>query len=373
MKFPIYLDYHATTPMDPEVLEVMLPFMKEDFGNPASSHAFGWKANDAVEAARKQVAELIGARANEIIFTSGATESNNFCIKGIARANKNKGKHIITTKIEHPSVLSPCLELENEGFDITYLPVSKEGLIDLDSVKEAMREDTILVSIMFANNEIGTINPIQEIGELCRSNNILFHTDATQAVGYLPVDVEKMNIHLLSMSGHKIYGPKGAGALYIKSLNPKIEIKAHAHGGGQERNLRSGTLNVPAIVGLGKASEICLQKKETEFLRLKNLRDKLCIGLQKNIKGLKINASMENRLPQNLNFCLQGGDAESFLLEKKEICASSGSACLSQGKGSHVLKALGLSDESIYGSIRLSLGRFTTEEQVNYLIQYLSI
>src|SRR5580698_5241550 len=357
---PIYMDNHATTPMDPRVLDAMLPYFGKVFGNAASrNHSFGWEAEQAVEKAREQVAKLIGATAKEIIFTSGATESNNLAIKGIAEMYRERGNHIITQVTEHKAVLDACKRLEKYGYRITYLPVKADGLIDLEDLKRAIDDKTILVSIMFANNEIGKI---------CREHNIIFHTDAVQAVGKVPVDVNAMNIDCLSLTGHKIYGPKGCGALYVRRRNPRVQISGQIDGGGHERGMRSGTLNVPGIVGLGKACEIAGQEMAAEAERLGKLRDKLKAKLETALDYVEVNGSWEHRLPGNLNMSFVYVEGESLLMGINDVAVSSGSACTSASlEPSYVLKALGLGDDVAHSSIRFGLGRFNTEAEVDYV------
>src|ERR1700760_4232816 len=330
VKLPIYMDNHATTSMDPRVLEAMLPYFTGVYGNAASrNHAFGWEAEAAVEKAREQIAKLIGATAKEIIFTSGATESNNLAIKGIAEMYRERGNHIVTQVTEHKAVLDTCKKLEKQGYRVTYLPVQADGLIDLEDLKRAIDDKTILVSIMFANNEIGVIQPVAEIGKICHERNIIFHTDAVQAVGKIPVDVNAMNIDCLSLTGHKLYGPKGCGALYVRRRNPRVQISAQIDGGGHERGMRSGTLNVPGIVGLGKACEIAGEEMATEAKRLGGLRDKLKDKLLANLDYLHVNGSMEHRLPANLNVSFVYVEGESLLMGINDVAVSSGSACTS--------------------------------------------
>ncbi len=366
----IYLDNNATTPVDKRVLEAMLPYFCDKFGNPASiHHKFGWEASDAVKLARKQVADLIGASSEEIIFTSGATEADNLAIKGIARLYADKGKHIITCKTEHKAVLDVCKWLELQGYEITYLPVDNYGIVDIDLLSEAIRDDTILVSIMAANNETGTIGPIEVIGAICKSKGVLFHTDATQAFGKIPLDVEQMGIDLLSLSGHKIYGPKGVGALYVRRRNPRVRCEPIIHGGGHERGMRSGTLNVPGIVGLGKASEIAKAEMSNEAERLRVLRDKLYMKLSEKLEGITLNGHPEQRLPNTANISFAWVEGESLMLGISEIAVSSGSACTSASlEPSHVLRAMGVLDVLAHNSIRFSLGRFNTEEEINYTV-----
>ncbi len=369
VQLPIYMDNHATSPLDPRVLEAMLPFFTSKFGNAASrNHSFGWEAEQGVETAREQIAKLIGATAKEIIFTSGATESNNLAIKGIAEMYKERGNHIITQVTEHKAVLDTCKRLEKYGYRVTYLPVKADGLIDLDDLKRAMDDKTILVSIMFANNEIGVVQPIAEIGKLCHERNVIFHTDAVQAIGKIPVDVNSMNIDVLSLTAHKIYGPKGAGALYVRRRNPRVQISAQLDGGGHERGMRSGTLNVPGIVGLGAACEIAREEMASEAARLARLRDKLKAKLEGALDYVHVNGSMEHRLPGNLNMSFVYVEGESLLMGINEIAVSSGSACTSATlEPSYVLKALGLGDDVAHSSIRFGLGRFNNEAEVDYV------
>ncbi len=366
---PLYMDNHATTQMDPRVLEAMMPYFTGKFGNAASrNHAFGWEAEQAVEQAREQIAKLIGATSKEIIFTSGATESNNLAIKGIAEMYRERGNHIITQVSEHKAILDPCKRLEKNGFRVTYLPVKADGLIDIEDLKRAMDDKTILVSIMFANNEIGVIQPIEEIGKLCHERGVIFHTDAVQAVGKIPVDVQAMNIDVLSLSGHKIYGPKGVGALYVRRRNPRVQINAQIDGGGHERGMRSGTLNVPGIVGLGKACEISGQEMAEESARLTALRDRLKNKLESSLDYVHINGTMEHHLPGNLNMSFVYVEGESLLMGINDIAVSSGSACTSATlEPSYVLKALGLGDDVAHSSIRFGLGRFNTQAEVDYV------
>jgi len=364
------MDHHATTPLDPRVLEAMLPYLTEKFGNPAScTHRYGWDAQAAVEKARKQVAELIGAKAEEIIFTSGATESDNLALKGVARANRERGNHIVTLAIEHHAVLDSCRRLEQEGFNITRLPVQADGLLDLAEFENALTGGTILASVMAANNEIGVMEPIRAIGRICRDRGVLFHTDAVQAIGKVEIDVEAMNIDLLSISGHKIYGPKGVGALYVRRDGPRLNLTPILDGGGHERGFRSGTLNVPGLVGLGKACEICREEILREPDRLRVLRDRLKDRILAQLEGVHINGSMEHRLPNNLNLSFAGVEAESFLMALKDVAVSSGSACASAADSpSYVLQALGLPEELAFGSVRFGLGRFNTTEEVDFVI-----
>ena len=369
MKLPIYMDYHATTPMDPRVFEAMKPYFMETFGNAASrNHSFGWEAEEAVEKSRKQIADLIGANTKEIVFTSGATESNNLALKGIAEMYAEKGNHIITAATEHKAILDTCKRLEKAGIRVTYLPVQTNGLVDLDMLKEAITDKTILISIMYANNEIGVIQPMAEIGKIAKAKGVLVHSDATQAVGKVPVNVIKDNIDLMSMSGHKIYGPKGVGALYVRRKSPRVQITAQMDGGGHERGMRSGTLNVPGIVGLGEACAICNADMPAESKRMAYLRDKLRGKLESELDEVYINGTMEHRLPNNLNISFAYVEGESLLMGINDIAVSSGSACTSATlEPSYVLKALGAGDDLAHSSIRFGLGRFNTEEEVDYV------
>ncbi len=366
---PLYMDNHATTQMDQRVLEAMLPFFTGKFGNAASrNHAFGWEAEQAVEKAREQIAKLIGATAKEIIFTSGATESNNLAIKGIAEMYRERGNHIITQATEHKAVLDTCKRLEKNGYRVTYLPVQADGLIDIEDLKRAMDDQTILVTIMYANNEIGVVQPIAEIGKLCHEKGVLFHTDAVQAVGKIPVDVQKDNIDVLSLTAHKIYGPKGVGALYVRRRNPRVQIQAQIDGGGHERGMRSGTLNVPGIVGLGKACEIAGQDMEAETRRLTELRDYMKAKFEKALDYVHVNGNMDHHLPGNLNMSFVYVEGESLLMGINDIAVSSGSACTSATlEPSYVLKALGLGDDVAHSSIRFGLGRFNNQAEVDYV------
>ena len=370
MKLPIYLDYSATTPVDPRVAEKMMQYLTLDgiFGNPASrSHRFGWQAEEAVDEARNHIAELIGADPREIVFTSGATESNNLAIKGIAHFYRNQGKHIITCKTEHKAVLDPCRYLESDGFEVTYLDPQSNGLVTLDQIRDAMRDDTILVSLMHVNNEIGVIQNVAAIGELCRSRKIFFHVDAAQSAGKLPIDVEAMKIDLLSMSAHKIYGPKGIGALYVRR-KPRVRLEAQMHGGGHERGMRSGTLPTHQIVGMGEAFRLAGLEMAEESARILALRDRLWNGL-KSIEEVHINGDLEHRVPGNLNVSFAYVEGESLMMGLKDLAVSSGSACTSASlKPSYVLRALGMSDELAHSSIRFSIGRFTTAEEIDYTI-----
>ena len=362
----IYMDYHATTPVDPRVMEVMLPYFTERFGNAASkNHSHGWQAEKAVDHARAQVADLIGAESVEIVFTSGATESNNLAILGAAARYSSKGKHIITQATEHSAVLDPLRQLEHQGFDITVLPVNEQGEVSLESISAALREDTILVTIMAANNEIGALMPVSDIGKLCHERGVLFHTDAVQACGRLPIDVQSQNIDLLSLSGHKFYGPKGAGALYVRRKKPRVSLVPQLLGGGHERGNRSGTLNVPGIVGLGAAAEYAKQELESDRQRLTELTQLLAEELKRTVPDLQLNGPEDNRLPGNWNISIPEIGAEKLILSMRSLSISSGAACASAQQGpSHVLKAMGLSDERCHGSLRFGLGRFTTEKEV---------
>ncbi len=371
LMLPIYMDNHATTPVDPRVLEEMLPYFTEKFGNAASrNHAYGWEAEQAVDHARARIARLINSRPNEIIFTSGATESDNLAIKGVAEMYREKGDHIITCVTEHKAVLDTCKRLEKHGYRITFLPVQPDGLIDLDELKRALDDKTILVSIMAANNEIGVLQPIEEIGKLCRERGVLFHSDATQAVGKIPIDVEKQSIDIMSISAHKMYGPKGVGALYVRSKNPRVRLTAQMDGGGHERGMRSGTLNVTGIVGLGKACEICAEHGPEESCRLAGLRNRLRDKLTAGLDEVYINGSMEHRLAGNLNMSFAYVEGESLLMGISDVAVSSGSACTSASlQPSYVLKALGTGDELAHSSIRFGLGRFNTEAEVDYVAE----
>jgi cysteine desulfurase len=369
MKLPIYMDYHATTPMDPRVFEAMKPYFLETFGNAASrNHSFGWEAEEAVEKSRKQIASLIGATAKEIVFTSGATESNNLALKGVAEMYAEKGNHIITAATEHKAILDTCKRLEKHGVRVTYLAVQQNGLVDLEQLAASITDKTILISLMYANNEIGVIQPIAEIGKLAKSKGVLLHTDATQAVGKVPVNVIKDNIDLMSMSGHKMYGPKGVGALYVRRKGPRVQLTAQMDGGGHERGMRSGTLNVPGIVGLGEACALCQAEMTEESKRMAYLRDKLKDKLQSELDETYINGTMEHRLPNNLNISFAYVEGESLLMGINDIAVSSGSACTSATlEPSYVLKALGAGDDLAHSSIRFGLGRFNTEAEVDYV------
>ncbi len=374
MKLPIYMDYHATTPVDPRVVEAMVPFFTQHFGNPASrNHAFGWEAEEAVDEARKNVADLIGASAKEVIFTSGATEANNLAIKGVAEMYREKGNHVITCVTEHKAVIDTCKKLEKQGGRVTYLPVQKDGRIDLDQLRDAITDKTILITIMAANNEIGVLQPIAEIGALAKEKGVLFHTDAVQAAGKVPFDVNQTKADLVSISAHKMYGPKGVGALYVRRRNPRVLLAEQISGGGHERGMRSGTLNVTGIVGFGKAAAIAKAEMPTESERLRGLRDKLNAALHASLDEIFINGSMEHRLPHNLNISFAYVEGESLLMGINDVAVSSGSACTSASlEPSYVLKALGAGDDLAHSSIRFGLGRWSTEEEVDYVVEKLT-
>jgi cysteine desulfurase len=371
VKLPIYMDNHATTPVDPRVLEAMLPFFSEAFGNAASRHhRFGWEAEAAVEQARQQVAQLVNASPKEIVFTSGATESDNLAIKGAAWRYRDKGNHLVTLPTEHKAVLDSLKRLEQEGFQVSYVPVQSDGLADLNDLKSALTDKTILVSIMAAQNELGTLQPLAEIGRLCRERAILFHTDAAQAAGKIPLDVRGMSIDLLSISAHKMYGPKGVGALYVRrQQGAPVELASLLDGGGHEGGLRSGTLNVPGIVGLGKACELCRKEMPEESARLRSLRDRLKDGVCSRLDEVYVNGSLEHRLPNNLNLSFARVDAQSLLMGLNDVALSSGSACTSaKPEPSYVLKALRVREDLAHAAIRFGLGRFNTEEEVDYVV-----
>ena len=369
---PIYLDYQATTPMDPRVLEAMMPYFTHQFGNPHSrSHSYGWEAEEGVEKARGQVAKLIGADEKEVIFTSGATESNNLAIRGVAEFYKDRKNHIVTTVTEHKCVLDTCRHLEQQGFEVTYLPVQKNGLIDLEALRAAVTDKTVVVSVMAVNNEIGVIQPLAEIGKICREKKAFFHTDAAQAAGKIPLDVEAMNIDLMSISGHKIYGPKGIGALYVRR-KPRVRLVPLIVGGGQERGFRSGTLPTPLCVGLGEAAEIAMNEMEGEAKRLTKLQARMLKGLQDRLPEIFVNGDLEHRIPGNLNISFAYVEGESLMMGIKNLAVSSGSACTSASlEPSYVLRALGVEEEMAHTSLRIGLGRFTTEQEVDTAVDEL--
>jgi cysteine desulfurase len=369
-KLPIFMDYHSTTPVDPRVLAEMLPYFTENFGNAASrSHIFGWRAEEAVEHARERIAKLIGASTEkEIVFTSGATESDNLAIKGVAEFYKDKGNHVVTTVIEHKAVLDACKRLEKEGYTVTYLGVGKDGLVDPDDVRKAITDKTILVSVMLANNEVGTIQPLEAIGKITREKGVLLHSDAVQGIGKTEFDVQKMNVDLASITAHKMYGPKGVGALYVRRSKPRVRVVAQMDGGGHERGMRSGTLNVPSLVGFGKAAEIMMQEGKEEGVRLFALRERLRKYIMGHLDEVYVNGSMEHRLPGNLNISFAFVEGEGLMMAIKDVAVSSGSACTSASlEPSYVLRAMGLGDELAHSSIRFGLGRFNTEEEVDYV------
>jgi cysteine desulfurase len=372
IQLPIFMDYHSTTPVDPRVLEEMMPYFTQKFGNAASrSHAFGWAAEEAVDYARERIAKLVNASSEkEIVFTSGATESNNVALKGVAEFYKDKGDHIITTVIEHKAILDTCKRLEKEGFRVTYLPVAKDGRVDPAAVEAAITDKTILVSVMLANNEIGTVQPLEEIGKITRAKGVLLHSDAVQGVGKVDFDVQKMNVDLASITAHKMYGPKGVGALYVRRSKPRVRIVAQMDGGGHERGMRSGTLNVPSIVGFGKAAEIMTTEGKADNARILALRERLRIKLMSSLEECFINGSMEHRLPGNLNISFAFVEGEAMMMAIKDVAVSSGSACTSASlEPSYVLRALGVGDELAHSSIRFGLGRFNTEEEVDYVAE----
>ncbi|KMN29811.1 MULTISPECIES: IscS subfamily cysteine desulfurase [Chromobacterium] len=372
LKLPIYLDYSATTPVDPRVAAKMIPFLCEQFGNPASrSHSFGWDAEEAVENARAEVAKLINADAKEIVWTSGATESDNLAIKGAAHFYKSKGKHLITVKTEHKAVLDTMRELERQGFEVTYLGVKDDGLLDIEEFKAAIRPDTIVASVMFVNNEIGVVQDIEQLGEICRAKGVIFHVDATQAPGKVVIDMEKQKVDLLSLSAHKVYGPKGIGALYVRR-KPRVRLEAQMHGGGHERGFRSGTLATHQIVGMGEAFRIAREEMDSERERIRMLRDRLWNGI-KNMEEVYINGDIDQRVPHNLNVSFNFVEGESLIMAIKELAVSSGSACTSASlEPSYVLRALGRNDEMAHSSIRFTLGRFTTEEEIDFAVNLLN-
>ena len=376
MARPVYLDFHATTPVDPRVLEAMLPYFTDRFGNAASrQHEYGWEAQKAIDAARGRVASLLGASANEIVFTSGASESNNLAIKGAVHANRSRGDHVITAATEHKSVLDSCRSLEREGVRVTTLGVDRLGLIRLDELRAAITDRTVLVSIMAANNEIGVIQPLAEIGAIARERGVLFHTDAAQAAGKIPIDVAAMNIDLLSLTGHKYYGPKGAGALYVRRRKPKIQLECQIDGGGHESGFRSGTLNVPGIVGLGSAADICREEMTGEAARLGGMRDRLLAGLRRNLEDVRVNGPLdERRLPHNLHVSFGDVEGEALLMALGDIAVSTGSACSSGSHApSHVLQAMGVLSDQAGASIRFGLGRPTTESDIDYAIERVTV
>jgi cysteine desulfurase len=371
MNVPVYFDYNSTTPLDPDVLNEMLPYLTEKFGNAASkSHSYGWEAEEAVEFARKRIAGLINADSKDIIFTSGATESINLAIKGLSESFYGKKNHIITTSIEHKAVLDSLKYLEKFGIEVTYIKTDKNGFVNPEDIEKAINLNTFLVSVMTANNEIGTIQPIAELTQICRDNNILFHTDATQAFGKIPLDVNNMNIDLMSFSAHKIYGPKGIGALYVKTKNPKIKITEQISGGGHEKGLRSGTLNVPAIVGFGKASQLCKEKMFDDYQTQVVFRDRLIYNFLNNLEFTTLNGDSSKRLPNNINICFENVDSTILMSEIKELAFSTGSACSSASlELSHVLKSIGRTDDESRCSVRFGIGRFTTSEEIDFAIE----
>lgn len=374
VRLPIYMDYHATTPVDPEVLEAMLPYFREHFGNPSSRvHVFGWTAEAAVEQGREQLSQLIGCKPMEIVFTSGAGESDNLAVKGVAWASRDRGNHIVTTVVEHRAVLDACGRLEKEGFDVTYLPVDRTGMVDPCRVEEAITDRTILVSVIAAHNEVGTIQPLAEIGRICRDRGVLFHSDAAQALGKVPFRVDEVHVDLLSFSAHKLYGPKGIGALFVRNTKPAVTLTPLLDGGGQERGLRSGTHNVPGVVGFGKACEVASRLMAEEGERLTGLRERLKAGIVERIDGVYLNGHPEQRLPGNLNLSFAQVEGEALLLSMKDVAVSSGSACSSGSmKPSYVLVALGVSEELAKASIRFGLGRWSTEAEVDYTVDRLA-
>jgi cysteine desulfurase len=370
VKLPIYMDYHATTPVDPRVVEAMVPYFYETFGNAASrSHVFGWKAEEAVEASREQIAKLVGAdSAKEIVITSGATESDNLAIKGVAEFYREKGNHIVTTVIEHKAVLDTCKRLEKSGYEVTYLPVDKFGMVDPDDVKRALTDRTILVSVMLANNEVGTVQPLAEIGKITRERGVLFHSDAVQGVGKVEFDVAKMNVDLASLTAHKMYGPKGVGALYVRRSKPRVRLVAQLDGGGHERGMRSGTLNVPGVVGFGRAAQIMLAEWRDESARVFRQRERLRERIFAAVDDVHLNGHPEKRLPGNLNVAFNYVEGEAMMMAIKDVAVSSGSACTSASlEPSYVLRSMGVEEENAHSSIRFGLGRFTTDEEVDYV------
>lgn len=367
---PIYMDYHATTPVDPRVVEAMLPYFTESFGNPASrQHKFGWIADEGVESSRRTIAGLIGAQPKEIIFTAGATEANNLALKGVIDAWRQKGNHVVTVQTEHKSVLDTCKKLEKHGIEVTYLPVDEFGLIDVDQFRNALSSQTVLASVMIANNEIGTIQPIAELGRICKEKGVFLHTDATQAVGRVPIDVEAMGIDLMSFSGHKIYGPKGIGGLYVRSANPRVRLNAELDGGGHERGMRSGTLNVPGIVGMSHAFQLAVSSMDTETARLTRMRDRMFNAISEQLEGVLLNGHPTKRLSNNLNLSFAHVEDNALMMNMKEVAVSTGSACsTADPEPSHVLKALHIHRERLHSSIRFGLGRLTTDEEIDYVI-----
>jgi len=370
MKIPIYMDYHATTPLDPRVLDAMMPYLREEFGNAASkSHVFGWRAEEAVEEARARVARLIGASPKEIIWTSGATESDNLAVKGAARFYQAKGKHLVTCKTEHKAVIDSMHALEREGFEVTWLDVAPDGRLDPEAVRRALRPDTVLVSVMHANNEVGVVHAVEEIGAITRAAGVLFHCDAVQGVGRIPFDVERANADLVSLSAHKMYGPKGVGALYVRR-KPRARLVPLIDGGGHERGLRSGTLNVPGIVGMGMAAELAMAEMAEEGARVLRLRERLRLGIEAGLDLVTVNGSLEHRLPGNLNMSFAYVEGEALMMAIKDVAVSSGSACTSASlEPSYVLRAMGVSDDLAHGSLRFGLGRFNTEEEVDHVVR----
>jgi len=372
LKFPIYMDYHATTPVDPRVLDAMLPYFNEKFGNAASrSHVYGWTAEEAVSHAREKIASLIGAQnPKEIVFTSGATEADNMALKGVAEFYREKGNHIITTVIEHKAILDTCKRLEKEGFEVTYIKVDKEGMVDPDDIARAITDKTILVSVMLANNEVGTVQPLTEIGKITRQRGVLFHSDAVQGLGKVPFNVEAMNVDLCSLTAHKMYGPKGVGALYVRRSKPRVRITAQMDGGGHEFGMRSGTLNVPGIVGFGMAAEIIKAEGPEESKRIFAMRERLRHRLMKELDSVKVNGSLEHRLPGNLNVSFAFVEGEAMMMAIKDVSVSSGSACTSASlEPSYVLHAMGIGDDLAHSSIRFGIGRFTTDEEIDYVAE----
>lgn len=370
VKLPIYMDYNATTPVDPRVLDEMLPYFTEKFGNAASkSHSFGWTAEEAVNVARERVAHLLGAKsATEVVLTSGATESDNLAVKGVAEYLKDKGQHIITTTIEHKAVLDTCKRLEKQGWQVTYVPVGKDGLVDPDDIRKAMTDQTVLVSVMLANNEVGTVQPLTEIGKLTSERGVLFHTDAVQGLGKVAFDVESTNVDLVSISAHKMYGPKGVGALWVRRKPRRVRLVSQMDGGGHERGMRSGTLNVPGIVGLGKAAEIAQSEFAAESVRTRAQRERLRTIIMQGLDQVFLNGSLEHRLPGNLNLSFAFVEGEAIMMAIKDVAVSSGSACTSASlEPSYVLKSMGVGDELAHSSIRFGIGRFTTDEEVEYV------